>query len=230
MPQVYSIFEVRENITVDEAAGKLKGFSIAKGDVEVMGRKYSLGVRVSNLELSDNTLSGVYEEVVPVSLSLDDETVKVPSAIRLHFYFNWLRQGIFLLVAAGKRRGARVASTFSEALFQKPDAIAPVYLPPQRLRELYTTEAEPRQVIFTGLREVAGVDTVVLYGKALSQSSLLKRYMQVGQEKYVVYRTEKGLIGVSVGGLVLAFSKIDEENFREYIIENIVPRLEPLPV
>lgn len=230
MPQVYSIFEVRENISSKELATKLRGFSLARGSIEVMGRKYNLGVRITDLESSDDEVSGTYEEVIPTSLNLDDEAVKVPSFLRIRFYFVWLRQGVFLLVASGKRRGARVSSTFSQAIFERPDGIMPVYLPPQRLRELYTVDAEPRQVIFTGLREVAGVDTVVLYGRALAQSSLLKRYQQVGMEKYAVFRTEKGLIGVSVGGLVLAFSKIDEENLREYIVERVIPKVEPLPV
>lgn len=230
MPQVYSIFEVRENISSKEVSEKLRGFSLARGTIEAMGRKYNLGVRVTDLEASDDEVAGVYEEVVPTSLNLDDEAVKLPSFTRIRFYFVWLRQGVFLLVASGKRRGLRVSSTFSQAIFERPDVIMPVYLPYQRLRELYTTDAEPRQVIFSGLREVAGVDTVVIYGKALAQSTLLKRYQQVGMEKYAVFKTEKGLIGVSSGGLVLAFSKIEEENLREYIIERVIPKVEPLPV
>ncbi|AKG38735.1 hypothetical protein MA03_04850 [Infirmifilum uzonense] len=230
LPKAITVFEVRENISSKDVYDKLKGFSLARGSLEAFGRKFTLGVRVVELEGGESEVSGVYEEVTPHSLSLDSESVKLPRYIRINFHFTWLRQGIFLLVASGKRNGMRVSSTFSQALFERPDGIMPVYLPPQRLRELYMVDAEPRQVIFTGLREVAGVDTVVLYGKALSQSTLLKRYMQVGQEKYVVFKTEKGLLGASVGGLILAFSKLDEDEFRQFVIEKVIPRVEPLPV
>ncbi len=230
MPLAYTIFDVRENISAEEVFEKLSGFSLMKGSLEILGHSYALGVRITDLESSGRGVSGTYEEATPYTLTINEETIRVPRFLRVAFHFVWVKSGIFLLVASGKRRSLRISSTLSEAIFGKPDMISPVYIPPQRLRELYSENAEPRQVVFTGLREVAGVDTVVLYGKPLLQSSLLRRYMQVGQERYAVYRDERGLFGVSAGGLIVAFSKIDDEEFREYIIEKILPIVEPTPV
>lgn len=230
MPLAYTVFEVRENVSAEEILEKLSKFSLMKGSLEVFGQKYSLGVRVTDLESFEGGVSGKYEEVAPYTLPVNEETIKVPRVLRLGFHFTWVRGGIFLLVASGKRKSLRVSSTLSEVIFGKPDLISPVYIPPQRLRELYSEGAEPRQVVFTGLREVAGVDTVALYGKLLAQSSLLKRYMQVGQERYVVYRDERGLFGVSAGGLIIAFSRIEDEEFRSYIVERILPKVEPVPI
>lgn len=229
MPLAYTIFWVREDVAPEDVAGKLEGFSVMKGKVEVMGREYPLGVRVVDLERTGEGVGGVYEETVTHALALDDEVVRVPRVTRVRFHFVWARYGVFLLVASGRRLGSRVSATFSEVLFGGPGFILPVHIPPQRLRELYSVDAEPRQVVFAGLREVAGADTVALYGRSLAQSSLLKSYAKVGLEKYVVYRDERGVFGVSSGGLVLAFSAIEEDEFRSYVLEKILPRAEPPP-
>ncbi|MCC6039286.1 MAG: hypothetical protein LM565_00485 [Thermofilum sp.] len=221
-----TIFEVLREVSAEEVVSRLSGYSSARGEVEFMGHRVALGARVREVAETPRGVSGVFEETMLTSVSLEGSVWRVPIQYQCGFRFVWRKGACYLLVLAGRRRARRVAEAMSYALFGEGGFVSHVYLPPEKLRRLYLAEdAIVRQLVVSDLEEGS---TVVLYGKDLKTSRLRER-LAGGREKYVVYEDPRGVFGVSSWGLVVALSDIVEEELEEYVVERILPLVEPPP-
>uniref|UniRef100_A0A7J3X7L2 Uncharacterized protein n=2 Tax=Thermofilum pendens TaxID=2269 RepID=A0A7J3X7L2_THEPE len=221
-----TIFEVLEEVSAEDVLSRLSGYSSARGEVEFMGHRVALGVRVREVAEAPRGVSGVFEETVLVSVSVEGSVWRVPLQYQCSFRFVWERGACYLLVLAGRRRARRVAETMSYALFGEGGLVSHVYIPPEKLRRLYLAEdASVKQLVVSGLE---GGSTVVLYGRDL-RASKLREQLAGGRETYVVYEDPQGVFGVGSWGFVVALSNIGEEELEEYLIERVLPLVEPPP-
>jgi len=221
-----TVFEVLREVSAEEVLSRLSGYSSARGEVEFMGHRVSLGVRVRDVAEAPRGVSGVFEETTLASVSIEGSVWRVPFQYRCGFRFVWSRGACYLLVLAGRRRARRVAEAMSYALFGEGGLVSHIYIPPEKLRRLYFAEdVTVKQLVVAGLE---GDSTAVLYGRDLKASKLRER-LAGGRETYVVYEDPRGVFGVSSWGLVVALSNMGEEELEEYVIETILPLVEPPP-
>uniref|UniRef100_A0A7C3WNB8 Uncharacterized protein n=1 Tax=Thermofilum pendens TaxID=2269 RepID=A0A7C3WNB8_THEPE len=221
-----TIFEVLREITAEEVLARLSGYSSVRGEVEFMERKVALGVRVREVAEVSGGVSGVFEETMLASVVVEDMVWKVPLQYQCGFRFVWRKGACYLLVLAGRRRAHRVADAISYALFEEGGLISRVYIPPEKLRRLYAAEdVAVKQIVVSGLEEGG---TVVLYGKNL-KASRLRELLAGGRETYIVYEDPQGVFGVGSWGLVVALSNIGEGELEEYVVERVLPLVEPPP-
>jgi len=219
------IFDVLEPLSVREIYDSLHGYT-QLWEEDLDGRSVTVGFRIADVEMGEDTVWGTAEESWIRSVPFRDEEVRVPVSISVGFTF--IREGRreFLIIYAGKRVADRLAATFSELLFDRRDMVVEVYIPPEKMREIYMDAQELRSVILDDVR-LAGLKKVSLMGDDLRNSRTLKRYLKNGREVYVVYRDSLGVFGLSRMGLLVAFSRIAEEDLEAYIREKILPRTEP---
>lgn len=229
MARACKIFEVLEPLAPEEIFESLEGYS-QLWEESLDGRSVTVGFRVASVEHSGETVWGTVEESYVTTMVFRGEEVKVPVSIVTEFSFIGYDSRQYLIVYAGKRRADRLAVRFSEILYDRRDVIVEVYIPPEKLRRLYTSgTGTVRVLILEGVR-LPGIDKITLFGKDLKDSSALKDYLSKGgRESYVVYQDEEGVFGVARMGQVIAFSKIDSEKFEEYIRDKIIPLTEPPP-
>ncbi len=219
------IFDVLEPLSVREIYDSLHGYT-QLWEEELNGRSVTVGFRVADVEMGEDTVWGTAEESWIRSVSFRDEEIRVPVSVSIGFTFIKDRRREFLIVYAGRRLADRLSVRFSELLFDRRDMIVDVYIPPEKMREIYMDAQEIRSIILEDVR-LPGVKKVTLFGDDLRNSRTLKSYLRKGRETYVVYRDEEGVFGLSRMGQLVAFSRIDDETLEAYIREKILPRTEP---
>ncbi len=222
------IYEVAEPLAPEEVYDSLNGYS-QLWEEELDGRNVTVGFRVAELERGEDSVWGVAEESWITTTEFRGEELRIPVSSTISFTFIYEKQREFLLVYASKRLADRLAVRFSELLFDAPDRILEVYLPPEKMREVYS-KGEVRSMIIDNLR-LPGIRKVTLFGEDLKNARTVKTYLTrgKGRELYVVYRDEEGVFGISRTGQIVAFSRIALEDFEAYIREKILPLAEPPP-
>ncbi|MHB9301410.1 hypothetical protein [Thermofilum pendens] len=226
MAVAITLFGAPGTYSLEEIAGKLRNLSLLKSRVNFLGKEFELGVRVEELRVEGGAVVGVLVEVYQEALDLDGESLVVPVKRRVRFAFVEYKGSLYLLVFAGRRLASRVAELLSENIYGSGGEIYGTYLSPEALRRIYGGK-EVRQVVFESA-EGRGLRTAVLYGEDLA-SALGEEFARNRSEKYVVYRDDAGVFGVSRNGVVVCFSPLTLEEIIEYLSEEVLPLLEPPP-
>lgn len=223
MPLAMKVFEVVEQLSLEELALRLRGYGVLEVE-EVEGRECEVGFRVKWLEASREELRGVFEESFITSLSYRGEELRIPASMETPFRFVRSHDRTFLVVAAKKARANRVASRISAAISARKGAIVEAYLSEEDLRRLYEdTPGAVKVVVFTDVR-LPDVDKLTLYGGQLAESGLYGEYLRLGRVWYAVFETEGGLVvGVARNCVVTFFSKIDPEEAFEFVRDKVMP-------
>jgi len=220
-----TVFEVAEEVSPGESARRLRSYRVSLGDLEFLDMRVELGVAIRDVVETPEGVSGVFEEVLPVSIEVDTVSARIPVRVRNSFRLAWVRGACYALVFAKRRRALRVADSLSHALFGEGGRLQAMYIPPEKLRRLCSREGvKVRQVVLKSYGE--GLKTAVLYGVDLQLQELRKRFAE-SREVYVVYEDDVGVFGVGSAGYVVTFSMLTEKELEEYIADKIIPLLEP---
>jgi len=226
VPLACKVYELDEPLSASEVMARLRGFKRVKVE-RVEGEEVEVGIRVFNLERSVGGVRGVFEESSTLIVEYRDRRLAVPHSILTRFEFFRYRGRTLLIVLAGKRRADRIARTLSDPLGVE---ILDARIPSGKLRELHERRpGSARMVVFETLR-LPGVKRLTLYGDAVSDTEVYREYSSVGETRYVVFEAGGGLVvGVSTSCTIVAFSRIEEEDFVEFVKEVIIPLTKPVP-
>lgn len=221
-----TVFEVAAEISPSEAAEKLEEYHVPLGSLEFLDKKVVLGVATRDIVHTHNSIAGVFEEVLPVSIEIEAAPVRIPVRLTNRFRLMWIGRVCYALIFARRKRALRIADSLSHALFGEGGHIQSMYIPPEKLRKLCSREqARVRQVVLRNFGG-EGLRTVILYGKNLQLQELRERFAE-SREVYVVYEDDEGIFGVGSSGYVVTFSMLSEEELGEYIVGKVIPLLEP---
>ncbi|RLF02242.1 MAG: hypothetical protein DRK00_10275, partial [Thermoprotei archaeon] len=153
------------------------------------------------------------------------EKLAVPSSSRTRFEFFIYRGRTLLIVMAGGRRARRVARVLSDRL--GAEALE-ARIPPERLKRLQEEGGLVRLVVFD-MPRIPGLRRITLAGDSVADTEPYREYSSVSDVRYMVFEAEEGLVvGVSTSCAVVAFSRITEEEFLEFVKERVVPLTEPI--
>lgn len=223
-----TVFEVASEITRDEAAEKLRRYSVSLGELEFLDRKVAIGMSARDIMETPNGVAGVLEEILPVSVEVEGALTRIPVRLMHSFRIVWRGGACYALIFAKRKRALRLADSISYALFGEGGRLIGTYLPSEKLRRLSSEEgARIKQVVLKGF-EGEKIGTVVVYGRDLQLRELKKRFAG-SFEVFVVYEDDVGVFGVGSHGYIIAFSNISEEEFEEYLVSRVIPLLEPPP-
>jgi len=204
MPLACRIYELDPPLPLEEIGQRIS--SLRTGE-------YSM----ATISQSPSTIRGILEE--HSTIKVGGTLVTLTEPIRFE-YFKY-RSRTLLIVLAGRNRAARAARAMAEAL--GAEAVG-VFIPPERLEMLYAEgDGVVRMIVFSMVRS-PGIRIITLQGEDVLNSDFYRDTKRVGEAKYVVFRTREGLLmGVGTSGVVTCFSRMSDEEFLEYVEENIVP-------
>ncbi|MFB6216005.1 MAG: hypothetical protein ABEJ72_03425, partial [Candidatus Aenigmatarchaeota archaeon] len=91
--------------------------------------------------------------------------------------------------------------------------------------ELHESNPRATKVIYFDNVDIPDVGKLALYGSSISDSSLYQEYLDHGNIWYAVFEVEeKGIVvGVTRNSVVVLFSNLEEHEFTDFIVEDILP-------
>ncbi|RLE82500.1 MAG: hypothetical protein DRJ51_01115 [Thermoprotei archaeon] len=226
MPLVCKIFQLAEKMEMDLIALKLKDVKqvylerINKEEVE-------LGFRIRDLAFEKNVIKGIFEDSFLIEIPYRGELRKVPMSRDIPFFFVDYGERVYLVIGDRKLRANRLANTFSELLFAKRGMILESHISHETLKALHESKPSSTKVIYFDNVRIPSVDKLALYGPAVGDTSLYAEYLKFGLIWYAVFETKKGwVIGLTRNCVVTAFSKIEEREFYNFVMDEILPLIE----
>jgi hypothetical protein len=223
-----SLYSVSVEYGLEELRDRLRNFSLFRSEVEFLGKKFQLGLKVEKIEDRQGSLSCIIADTFLSAVKVNDEILKLPATRRVMLSFIKLGADVYLLVFARKREADQLVSMLSEELFKKPDAVYGLVVPSAALSKIYHAEnVEVKQVVYESTSDEEEVKTTVYFGRNLA--SVLSRGERERKHriKYMLYRDEYGVFGISMHGTVVCFTQLPQEELISYIVERILPLAEP---
>jgi hypothetical protein len=154
-----------------------------------------------------------------------------PTTEEAHFWFT-IREGrLYVIVSAPSvARGVKklltghVARKLSQVIYDVSDQILEVEIPDETLRQLHECNPKATNLIWFDNVRIPDVDKLCLSGSSLADTELYERYIEWGRIWYVVFTVQEKeiVIGVTRNSVIALFSKSTNEEFIEYIIENVL--------
>lgn len=218
------IFRIAEDTDLGFVARKLKGYR-EEEPYESRDHEGKLITEVSDLETEDGTLYGVYSHDTLVSIYHRDGEIEVPKTKETNLVFQERKGEIFLIILDEKPKANRIANKISEALFLSAGQIVEAKIAEETLKELHESNPRATKVIYFDNVDIPDVGKLALYGSSLADSSLYQEYLDHGNIWYAVFEVEeKGIVvGVTRNSVVVLFSKLETQEFIDFILEDILP-------
>lgn len=219
---VAKIFEFREEMSLTEAARRLKDHSVQE-IFSAEDKDLELLTEIKDLRLKKNKLTGLFSRDKVVMINQRGNIVPIVKTIQAPLVVHELRDRTLLSVLQEKYFANSVASVLSQILFVTFGGIVEAQIPSETLQEFHERNPDATKVIFFDDVDVPNVDRLALYGSALKDSSLYEQYLSHGKIWYVVYtsRTKGLVVGLTRNCVATCFSKIDEQEFIDYIEDEI---------
>jgi hypothetical protein len=149
----------------------------------------------------------------------------VPATRESTFVFTRRGDASLLFVSEKKERANSIASRLSDILFIGFGGIVETNITHETLKAFHEGSPEATKVIFFDEVDLPNVNKFSLYGSALTNTSLYNEYLKHGKIWYVVFKSKKHgyVIGLTRNCVITVFSKIDEQGFIDYVMEEIFP-------
>lgn len=218
------IFRIAEDTDLGFIARKLKDYS-EEEPYESGDREGKLITEVTDLETEDGTLYGVYSHDTLISIYHRDGEIEVPKTKETKLVFQERKGEIFLVILEEKPKANRIANELSEAIFLSSGKIVEGKIAEETLKELHESNPRATKVIYFDNVDIPDVGKLALYGSSLADSSLYQEYLDHGNIWYAVFEVqEKGIVvGVTRNSVVVLFSKLEPDEFRDFILDDILP-------
>jgi len=220
---VAKIFELREEMSLADAARRLKDYS-AQETFSTQDKDLELLTEIKDLQLKKNELSGLFSRDKVIMINQRGSIVPIVKTIQAPLVIQEFRNRTLLSVFQEKYFANSVASVLSQILFVTFGAIVEAQIPSETLQEFHERNPDATKVIFFDNVDVLNVDRLALYGSALKDSTLYEQYLSHGKIWYVVYTSRPNglVVGLTRNCVVTCFSKIDEQEFADYIRNEIL--------
>lgn len=221
------IFKLRETMPLKVIATKLLDYKTEES-IEENSHKFTLYTEIANLDLTGNSLQGLYVKDTLMRINRRGEKVPVIRTLEAPFTFT-IRGNEILLTIIGKKNWANyVANELSKIIFIAIGGIVEAKITPETLRQYHEANPEGTKVIFFDNVDIPNIDKLSLYGPDLKNTMLYSEYLTHGNIWYIVATSKKYgyIIGITRNCVVTVFSNIDEYTFFRFIEEEIFPLIE----
>ena len=223
-----TLYGVTIGYDLEELAKLLETLTIYRSEAEFLGRKIQLGLKTEKVELRQNSLFCIVSDSFLSAVKVDGEILKLPVTKRTTLGFVLLGSDIYLLVFSRKKEADKLVNILSEELFKKPDAIYGLIIPSIALDRIYGAEnVEVKQIVYESAGSEEDVRTIVYFGKNLAAALPRGKGEKNLKIKYILYRDEVGVFGISTHGIVVSFTQLSQDELISYIVEKILPLAEP---
>ena len=218
------VFLVREAVSLEELAEKLKGFKTEE-EFEQDGRSFTLATEVRDLSFAADSLRGVFSWDQILSIYHRGGSVPTPRTFEAAFSFTPHEGRILLAVLEKKNRANSVANRLSKILFITAGRIVEGRILPEVLKRFHEENFDDTKVVFFDDVDVPNVGKLSLYGSELGNTSLYADYLSHGKLWYVVLKSKRYgyVVGVTRDCVVTVFSKAVREEFLDYIVNEVFP-------
>ncbi len=225
------IFEIRESAELELIVSKLKHFREEETYRTEKGEAVTLTTEILDLELNEDSISGVFSKDFIRRSFYKRELVEAPFTEESHFWIKLHNDRVFLIVSAPSvARGVKklltnfVANKLSRILFIIRQGIAEVNITHSTLQKLHEANPMATKLIWFDEVDIPGVEKLCLAGSGLVDTTLYKEYLEHGKIWYVVFEVQKRgiVIGITRNCVVTLFSKSTAEEFVNFISEDLL--------
>ncbi|MBS3815912.1 MAG: hypothetical protein KGY45_05065 [Hadesarchaea archaeon] len=222
------VFRITEDVDLGFVATKLKNFQ-EKEPYESNGDEGELITEVTDLETKeDDRIDGVYSKDSLMSVYHRGGTVEVPKTKETKVVFKEHKGEIFVVILDEKPKANKIANEISEALFLEVGKIVEAKLSEETLKEFHESNPRATKVIYFDNVDIPDVGKLALYGSSIADTSLYQEYLDHGKVWYAVFKVEdRGIVvGITRSCVVVLFSKLPEDEFIDYVLEDVLPLVE----
>lgn len=218
------VFIVRENIDLETLATKLKNYKNVDF-FEQNEKKIELITEITNLNMVAESLKGLFSQDQILNIFHHGEIIPIPKTIIAPFIFNKVNDKLLLTILEKKQKANNIANQLSKILFITTGNIVEARIPPETLKKFHEENYEDAKVIFFDDVDIPNIKKLSLYGSELSDTSLYIDYSTHGKIWYVVVKSKKYgyVVGVTRNAVITVFSRIGEDEFINYIVNEIYP-------
>jgi phosphotransferase system glucose/maltose/N-acetylglucosamine-specific IIC component len=221
------VFRLKEETDLTSISAKLKGFR-SEEEYSYGEQTLPLVREIGKLDLSSDSLSGVFSQDVAFTVAHRDGERIVVKTIEAPFLFAKVGDRIYLVVLEKKRVANNIANQLSKILFMGAGSIVEAKIAPATLRKYHEANPEDTKVIFFDGVDIPNISKLSLYGSGLADTALYSEYSSHGAIWYMVFKSRRyGIVaGVTRSAVVTSFSQIKEPEFLTFIAEEIFPLIE----
>ncbi|UCD96203.1 MAG: hypothetical protein JSV35_06840 [Candidatus Bathyarchaeota archaeon] len=229
------IFEIREKVDLGLIVSKLKHFREEEIYRTENGEAITLTTEILDLELGDDSISGVFSKDFIRQRFYKRELIEAPTTEESHFWIRQHSDRFFLIVSAPSvARGVKklltnfVANRLSRILFIIRQGIAEINIPHSTLQELHESNPMATKLIWFDDVDIPGVEKLCLAGSDLVDTTLYQEYLNHGKIWYVVFEVQRRgmVVGITRNCVVTLFSKSSTEDFINFISEDLLALIE----
>jgi len=218
------VFVVKEEISIDEIASKLKDFrteEIQKFD----DRELKLITEISDLKIVTDSLQGRYSQDQIITIYHRGERIPTIKTVEAPFIFSDHKGRIFLTVLEKKMQANSVANQISKILFITMGHVLEARIAPDVMRKFHEQNFEDTKVVFFDDVDIPNINKLSLYGSGLADTTLYNDYCSHGNVWYIVIKPKKYgfIVGITRDGVVTIFSRIERDDFINYVVNEIYP-------
>jgi hypothetical protein len=227
------IFKLPEDAGLEQIALKLKNF-VEEEKVEVNDKEISLVTEIEDFLPDQNSLKGVFSWDELINISHRGETIPVPRTFYAPFIFfkqirsrpegeSIYKDRILLTILEKKNRANNIANRLSKILFISVGKIVEAKIEPEVLKGFHEQNFEDTKIVFFDDVDLPNINKLSLYGSSLGNTSLYDGYCDHGKIWYAVIKSKKYgyIVGVTRNCVVTIFSKVNHEEFMDYVREEI---------
>jgi hypothetical protein len=228
-------FEIKGDVDLGSALGKLEGFREEAPYEADSGETLNLLTEILDLELEEDLLKGVFSRDFVIRRQFRRKTVETVVTEEAPFWMKPFKDRAFLIVLAPSvARGVKklltnhVANKISDVLYNRMGFIVEVRIPGEVLKDLHESNPKATKLIWFDNVDIPSVEKLCLAGSSLADTSLYREYLEHGMIWYVVFEAQKRgiVVGVTRNCVVTLFSKSSVEDFIKYVLEDFLPLIE----
>jgi len=218
------IFLVREKYELDLLAQKLKTFKVEQ-ETTVEGQDFDLVSEVSDLVAGKAELEGVFSFDSVFVVRHRGKPLPVARTYEAPFRFDFFKDRLLLTIFEKKARANNVANEISKAVFLSLGQVVEARIAPETLRSFHEDNFDDTKIVFYDDVDLPNISKLSLYGEVLGLTSLYSDYLTHGKLWYIVFKSKKFgyVIGLTRNCVVTAFSRMEMEEFRLFVKDQVFP-------
>jgi hypothetical protein len=229
------IFEIKETVNFDSIFQKLKDFNEEEHYETNGGETLSLATEVLDLKLNEDLLEGVFSKDFIRIRHYKRKAAENAVTEEAPFWIKSFNNRVFVLVLAPSvARGVKklltnhVANKLSTAIYNNSLTVVEVRILHETLKELHESSPQATKLIWFDDVDIPGIEKLCLAGSNLADTKLYQEYLEHGKIWYVVFEVQRRgiVVGITRNCVVTLFSKSTIDNFKNYILEDLLTLIE----
>lgn len=229
------IFEINDKVDLKLIARRLKEFREEEPYQTNEGETIKLVTEILDLELGEESLSGVYSKDFMRSRYYRRELVESLVTEEAPFWIKPSKGKAFMIVLApSEARGVKklttshVANKLSDVLFLRPWAIVEARISHENLKELHESNPQATKLTWFDDVDIPSIEKLCLAGSSLADTKLYHDYLEHGKIWYVVFEAQKRgiVVGITRNCVITLFSKSTTDDLIRYILEDLLKLIE----